>query len=141
MQNITRSTTLSVVEEFLQQLGSGEIEQAITLLAEPLDWFTPGDTDLIPWMGRRSTHTEVRDFFRQANENLTPEKFDIHRIVVDGEFAITLGHFQYRVDATGASFASDFALELQVTNGLITRYHMHEDSYAISLAFLARIRR
>ncbi|WP_405577970.1 nuclear transport factor 2 family protein [Streptomyces sp. NBC_01190] len=124
-----------MIEDFFRLLGAGEIEKAIEELAEPLDWFTPGSTDLIPWMGRRTTHEEVRDFFRQATGNMTTEKFEIHRILVDGEFAVALGHFQYRIDATGRSFASDFALELRVVDGLITRYHMHEDSYAIALAF------
>lgn len=137
MSNSRPSTTRTVVEEFFRLLGGGELDQALTLLAEPLDWFTPGNTELIPWMGHRTTHEEVRDFFRQATENMTPEKFDVHRIVVEGEFAVALGHFQYQVNATATSFASDFALELQVTDGLITRYRMHEDSYAISLAFLA----
>lgn len=67
---------------------------------------------------------------------MEPEKFQVHRIVVEGELAIALGHFQYKVNATGKSFASDFALELRVTDGLIDRYRMHEDSHAISLAFL-----
>ncbi|HEY5834838.1 nuclear transport factor 2 family protein [Streptomyces sp.] len=137
MSNSRPGTTRSVVEEFFRLVGGGELDEAIKLLAEPLDWFTPGSTELIPWMGQRTTHEEVRDFFRQASENMTPEKFDVHRIVVDGDCAVVLGHFQYQVNATATSFASDFALELQVTDGLITRYRMHEDSYAISLAFLA----
>ncbi len=40
------------------------------------------------------------------------------------------------MNATGKAFASEFAVELHVSDGLITRYRMHEDSYAISLAFL-----
>jgi ketosteroid isomerase-like protein len=135
MTNSTPDTTRSVVEEYFRLLGEGEVEKAITLLAEPLDWFTPGSTELIPWMGRRTTHDEVREFFRQAYAHMTPQKFEVHRIVVEDDFAVVLGHFQYQVNATATSFASDFALELRVSDGLITRYHMHEDSYAISLAF------
>ncbi|HET6353420.1 nuclear transport factor 2 family protein [Streptomyces sp.] len=130
------NSTRSVVEEYFRLLGSGDLEGATELLSEPIDWFTPGDTDLIPWMGSRSSHEQVREFFRQAGENMEPEKFQVHRIVVEGELAIALGHFQYKVKATGKSFASDFALELRVTDGLIDRYRMHEDSHAISLAFL-----
>ncbi|MEY2233408.1 MULTISPECIES: nuclear transport factor 2 family protein [Streptomyces] len=130
------NSTLSVVEDFFGHLGAGEADRALELLAEPLDWFTPGDTALIPWMGRRTTRGEVADFFEQAGENLTPEEFAVERILAEDGIAVALGRFRYRVNATGKSFASQFAVELHVRDGLITRYRMHEDSYAISLAFL-----
>ncbi|MEC3977528.1 nuclear transport factor 2 family protein [Amycolatopsis sp. H20-H5] len=128
--------TREVVEAYLGHLGNGEVEAAVALLAEPLDWFTPGSTTLIPWMGQRSTKDEVRTFFSMAGEHMTAENFAVSRILADGELAIVLGSFKYKVNATGKSFESDFALEVRVTDGLIDRYHMHEDSYAIHLAFL-----
>jgi ketosteroid isomerase-like protein len=129
--------TREVVEEFFSNLGGGELEAAIELLAEPIDWFTPGDTGLIPWMGQRSTKDQVREFFAMGGAAMTPEEFGVDRLVVEGDSAVALGHFKYRVNATGKAFESDFALELLVADGLIQRYHMHEDSYAISLAFLS----
>jgi ketosteroid isomerase-like protein len=39
------------------------------------------------------------------------------------------------VRATGRTFTNDFALHITVTDGLITAYHMYEDSHAISAAF------
>ncbi|MGW6565992.1 nuclear transport factor 2 family protein [Streptomyces sp. NPDC054975] len=129
------TNTRSTVDAFFAGIGSGDVESALELLAEPLDWFTPGDTGLIPWMGQRKTRSDVREFFRMAGENMTPEAFEIKHTLVDGDIAVVLGSFQYRVNATGKSFSSEFALELRVTDGLIDRYHMHEDSYAIALAF------
>ncbi|MFB6823838.1 nuclear transport factor 2 family protein [Streptomyces virginiae] len=129
-------STLSVVEDFFGRLGAGEADRALELLAEPLDWFTPGDTALIPWMGRRTTRGEVAAFFEQAGEHLTPQEFAVERILAEDGIAVALGRFRYLVNATGRSFASEFAVELHVRDGLITRYRMHEDSYAISLAFL-----
>ncbi|MFE0105809.1 nuclear transport factor 2 family protein [Streptomyces sp. NPDC059009] len=129
------TNTRAVVDEFFARVGAGAVEDALELIAEPVDWFTPGDTGIIPWMGRRATRSEVRDFFRMASENMTAEKFDINRTLVDDGVAVVLGRFRYRVNATGKSFDSEFALELHVTDGLIDRYHMHEDSFAISLAF------
>ncbi|MEU9856917.1 nuclear transport factor 2 family protein [Streptomyces sp. NPDC047974] len=127
--------TRSTVEAFFARVSKGDVEGALEFIAEPVDWFTPGDTALIPWMGRRESHSDIRDFFRMAGEHMTPESFETAHTLVDGELAVVLGSFRYRVDATGKSFSSEFALELRVTDGRITRYHMHEDSYAISLAF------
>jgi ketosteroid isomerase-like protein len=129
--------TRAVVEEFFGQIGKGELEAALELLAEPVDWFTPGDTSLIPWMGQRSTKDEVRAFFRMAGENMTPDTFEVRQILAEGDTAVVLGYFKYLVNATGKYFESNFALELRVTDGLITRYRMHEDSYSIYLAFIS----
>ncbi|WP_424217509.1 nuclear transport factor 2 family protein (plasmid) [Streptomyces sp. BI20] len=131
----TTEGTRAVVAEFFRSLGAGEIEGALALLAEPLEWFTPGDVELIPWMGARSTRAEVRDFFAQAGANLTAEEFVLAKVVADGADAVALGRFRYRVDATGLAFSSPFAVELRVADGRIVRYHMHEDSHAIALAF------
>jgi uncharacterized protein len=126
----------SVVEAYFGHLGKGEADQAIGLLAEPLEWFTPGDTDIIPWMGLRTTRDEVREFFRMGGANMTAEHFGVDRIIAEGDTAIVLGSFKYRVNATGKSFESAFAIEMRVTDGLIDKYVMHEDSYAIYLAFV-----
>jgi ketosteroid isomerase-like protein len=133
---MTSKGTREVVEEFFSSLGSGDVEAALRLIDEPVDWFTPGSTELIPWMGHRTTRAEVREFFTIGGEHMSAEEFGVDRILVDGADAVALGHFKYRVNSTGKSFESDFALEIRVTGGLISRYHMHEDSYAISLAFL-----
>ncbi|MCP3821639.1 nuclear transport factor 2 family protein [Streptomyces sp. A3M-1-3] len=123
------------MSEYLRRISNGDIESALELIAEPVDWFTPGSTELIPWMGHRTTRAEIREFFKAAGENMTAESFEISRTIAVDRFAVVLGRFQYRVNATGKTFASEFALELRVTDGMIDRYHMHEDSYAISLAF------
>lgn len=130
------TNTQDVVSEYLRRVGSGDIESALELVAEPVDWFTPGSTELIPWMGKRTTHAEIREFFKAAGDNMTAEAFEVTRTITVDRFAVVLGRLQFRVNATGKSFSSEFALELRVTDGLIDRYHMHEDSYAISLAFL-----
>ncbi len=48
---------------------------------------------------------------------------------------VVLGHFRHRVRRTGRTFACRFALHFEVSGGLIRRYHMFEDSYAIAEAF------
>jgi ketosteroid isomerase-like protein len=47
------------------------------------------------------------------------------------------GHCVFGVLSTGKKFTNAFALHFTVTDGKIVRYHMYEDSHAISAAFAA----
>jgi hypothetical protein len=54
--------------------------------------------------------------------------------VVEGEKAVALGEFASRVKKTGNVIESEFAFEFTVQDGLIVRYRLFEDSFAVSRA-------
>ncbi|HEY1175301.1 MAG TPA: nuclear transport factor 2 family protein [Phytomonospora sp.] len=128
------SDTRQTVESFLARLGKGDIDGVLGLCADPIDMAVHG-SPLVPWLGRRSSHIQVAEFFGLIHNLCTPERFEIETVVVEGDEAVVLGDFRYLVNETGKSFDSTFALRLTVTGGRVTRYHMHEDSYAVHLAF------
>ena len=128
------SDTRQIAETLLARLGKGDIDGALDVFADPVDMAVHG-SPLVPWLGRRSSHIQVVEFFSLIHNMCTPERFEVEKIVVDGDEAVVLGEFAYLVNETGRIFESTFALRLTVSDGRVTRYHMHEDSYAIHLAF------
>lgn len=128
------SDTRQTAETFLARLGEWDVDGVLGLCADPIDMAVHG-SPLVPWLGRRSSHIQIAEFFTLIHNLCTPERFDVEKIVIDGDEAIVLGEMRYLVNETGKSFESTFALRLTVTDGRVTRYHMHEDSYAIHLAF------
>jgi ketosteroid isomerase-like protein len=54
--------------------------------------------------------------------------------VVEGEKAVALGEFASQVKKTGNVIESEFAFEFTVQDGLIVRYRLFEDSFAVSRA-------
>ncbi|GLZ76490.1 hypothetical protein Afil01_12970 [Actinorhabdospora filicis] len=130
------SDTRATVETYLRAIGKHDIDTILNLTADPADWAVHG-SPLVPWLGERSSHIQVSEFFHLLDTNLTPREFAVETVVVDGEEAVVLGEFRYLVNDTGREFHSTFALRLTVRDGKVVRYHMHEDSYAIHVAFEA----
>ena len=64
----------------------------------------------------------------------------VSRCLVDGEDAVVLGHVSQRLKSNGKAFTIPFALHLNVSGGLITRYHVYEDSLTVAEAVTAYCR-
>jgi ketosteroid isomerase-like protein len=135
--NTTPRTTTETVQEFFTRFGAGDLDALLALFAEEVDWDVPGAAS-VPWTGRRSTPEELRAFFLTAAQEVElTEEFAVDRIVADGPAGIAVGRFTHVIKRTGKRFSSPFALHVEVEDGLIRLYHMHEDSHAAAEAFAA----
>ena len=127
--------TRTVVKQYLDRIqSSAKLEAIAALFSEDVDWNIPGDVDLVSWIGRRKGRNGIADFIRDLREQDEPIRFEIHSIVVEGEKAVTLGEFASRVKKTGKVIESEFAIEFTVQDGLIARYRLFEDSFAVAQA-------
>ncbi|MFC4224703.1 nuclear transport factor 2 family protein [Lysinibacter cavernae] len=130
------SETKTTVDAFFAAFGTGNLDGVINTFGETVDFAVPGAPN-VPWTGIRTTKTQVAEFFTMLmRDGLTePEEFTLDAMIVDGEEAVAAGHSRFRVVKTGKTFDNQFAIRFTVQEGNIVRYHMHEDSYAISEAF------
>ena len=127
--------TRQVAVQLFTDLADGlDPAQLATHFAEDVDWYIPGDLDTVPWIGRKRGRAGVAEFYRQLKELVVSEKFEVRRVVADGNRCVVLGGLITRVRATGSRIESEFAFDIEVRDGLITRYHMFEDTWAVSNA-------
>ncbi|WP_433212791.1 nuclear transport factor 2 family protein [Microtetraspora malaysiensis] len=56
----------------------------------------------------------------------------VTRILVDGAHAVVLGELAQTVRGGDIAYTSPFALHLTVEDGLVTRYHIYEDSLTVA---------
>ncbi|MFL6123912.1 nuclear transport factor 2 family protein [Actinophytocola sp.] len=129
----TLSATKDIIEAFFARFGAGDAEAVLALFADEVDFNVAG-AYFVPWTGPRTDKAGVAEFLAAA-ATVEPQEFAVDRVLADGGTGVALGHFTHRVLATGKTFSSRFALHVTVDGGLITRYHMFEDSYAIAEAF------
>jgi ketosteroid isomerase-like protein len=82
----------------------------------------------------------VADHFRSLEAHHVPElnRTSVTRILVEGAHAVVLGMIVQTVRANGIAYTSPFALHLTVENGLVTRYHVYEDSLTVARALSAQ---
>jgi N-ethylmaleimide reductase len=127
--------TRTVVKQYFDRVQSSAEPAAIAaLFSEDVDWNIPGDVDHVPWIGRREGRSGVAAFIHDLKEQDEPIRFEIHSIVVEGEKAVVLGEFASRLKKTGKVIESEFAAEFTVQDGLIVRYRLFEDSFAVAQA-------
>jgi ketosteroid isomerase-like protein len=133
------STVRTTVVEFLSRLVDGDPERIAELFADPVDWqlnWPDEGHPAVPWIRPRSTRADVADHFRMLKDFHTPQQpgGDAPRVLVDGSDAVVLSTIRQTVKATGRSYTALVALHLTVENGLITRYHIYEDSLTVANA-------
>ncbi|WP_240323189.1 MULTISPECIES: nuclear transport factor 2 family protein [Amycolatopsis] len=56
------------------------------------------------------------------------------QVLVEGRDAVVLGEIQHTVRATDQPYTARCAVHLTVEDGLITRYHVYEDSLSVAQA-------
>lgn len=124
-----------VVNRLFQGLRTGTAPADLAkFFDEQADWFIPGDVNNVPWIGKKVGRAGFEEFYRQLSKYIKPEKFEISDILVKANRVIVLGYLESRVKATNKLIASEFCFDILVRNGLITRYHMFEDTFAVSSA-------
>jgi len=132
---VQQTMTQSVVSQYFNMVYAGaEPELIASLFSEDVDFYIPGAVDIVPWIGRRYGRSGVVNFIQELRSYTEPIKFDIRSIVVEGHQGIALGELETLVKSTGKIIKSEFAFEFSVQGGLITRYRIFEDSFAVAKA-------
>jgi uncharacterized protein len=130
---MTEQAPAATAAALFEAYSSGDLDATVALFHEHATIDIPGDP-AVPWTGERRGRSGVREFFRLLHEHVQPEAFEIDKILADENTAVALGRFTQRIRRGGATFTSEYALRLEVEDGLIVRYLMLEDSCAVAEA-------
>jgi uncharacterized protein len=124
-----------VINEFFHRTASAADVAAIAeLVCEDVDWFVAGDIATVPWIGRKHGKAGAAEFSRQIREQITSEHFEISEILAQGNRVLVPGKLASRVNKTGKLIETEFVFDFVVNDGLITRFRLYEDSFAVSEA-------
>lgn len=128
-------SNLEIAQNLLMQIGSGALPEAIAAeMDEAVVLEIPGDEGAMPWIGRRSGRRAVADFIADQRSLLTSNMFRVDDILMSERRAVVIGALSATLKANGRTIETDFAIVLTIANGMITRFQMLEDSYAVSAA-------
>jgi len=140
-------STRDVVDALLQRIATGDPTEIAELYADQVDWKLGWPEDehgtAVPWIRHRSSRADVEDHYRTLGDYHVPSQasVDIAAILVDGADAAIIGELSQTLRATGVTYRAAFALYLTVSDGVITRHHILEDSLAVKRAFEAAVTR
>jgi ketosteroid isomerase-like protein len=142
--------TRAVVERLLERIGAGDWDGAAALFADEFEWRLGWPDDelagAVPWIRARRTQADVRAHFAALAAHNAPDGpgTTVERVLVEGGDAVVLGTIRNVLRrpntggaAAGTPYRADFALHLAVEGGRVRRYHVIEDSLAVSKAWHA----
>lgn len=141
--DVLTATPKEVAERYLERVSAfyadpdspEKLAAVMALFSDTVDWNIAGNTARVPYIGPRHGKTEVAAFFTDLLRHVEPQRFEVRTVLASGENAVILGGLASLVKTTGKLIESEFAFDLTVRDGLIVRYRMLEDSYAVEQAY------
>jgi uncharacterized protein len=132
---MSQQENIRIAQELLAGMGEKRDPDVIADgFSEDVLFEIQGDDGVFPWIGRRRGRGAVADFLHGIRSKTEPVRFDITEILASDARAVIVGQLATRVTATGKMIESDIAIILTVKDGLIARFQMLEDSFAVSRA-------
>lgn len=123
-----------IIQSFLENLTTRNLDNLCNLFAENIDWLIPGDQERASWLGQRKNKEQIKSFFEELWRNTEPLNANINNILNKENVAIISGEFQTKMLKTGKIVDSLFFIELTTENNKIVKYRLLEDSFAVSKA-------
>jgi len=126
---------IAIAQKLLEGIGGGRDPAEIAALFDAdLVFEIQGDDGVLPWIGRKTGRQAMADFIRDIRTLTEPVSFDVEDILASDSRAAIIGALQTRIMATGKVTATQFAIILTITAGVVTRFQMLEDSFDVSKA-------
>ncbi len=122
---------VEVVKDLYSAFVKDDVPSILATLAAEAQMHHSGSPETVPWGSR--THTgpdEWSGFFGELNDTFEPEGFAPEQYIAEGDRVVALGHYRFRVRATGKSFGSHWAMAWTFKDGKPIEVRVFEDTEA-----------
>jgi len=94
-------TIRALAEIFYRASAERDVERAMSVIAEDVDWLVQGPVDVFPFLGQRHGKAAVREGYREIARKLEITGYDVEALLVDGDRAAALIRLSSIIRATG----------------------------------------
>jgi ketosteroid isomerase-like protein len=123
-----------LVEKAYANFKRGDTAAILEALTEDVDWFIPGPTETIPFVGRRRGRQQVAEFFAGLAQSQTAQEFEPREFISQGDKVVVLGYQRWTVHSTGRTYGDDWAHVFTIRNGKIAQFREYHDTHAEAAA-------
>jgi uncharacterized protein len=118
-----------LVQQGYQYFKNGNIPALLDILSDTVEWVFP-DLKGVAVTGARRGRKEVAEFYTTLAETQETLSFEPREFIAQGDKVVVLGHYSFRVKATGKIFESDWAEVFTIKNGKIARFQEYANTAA-----------
>ncbi len=127
--------SFDTVMAFMGAVGGGDMDTAISLMADDMVWHNEGDPAM-PWIGPWVGKQEILNFLPIFGENLQITAWENSDAFALGDTVAVFGTMNGTTTRSGKETGLfTFALRAKVLNGKVILWNWLEDSYAVSKAY------
>jgi len=128
---------VQLVKGLFAALGRGDVQSALAVLAEDVDWQSPATRTYpaeITWAASRHTPGEVLRFFQDLGEEVQTKQFVMTTFAARGERVVVEVRNRGRVPAIGRTYEHDWVTVFTMHAGRIVRPWHYYDTSDIAIA-------
>ncbi len=131
----TSQASFDVVMTFMGAVGSGDMETAMSLMADDMKWHNEGDSSM-PWIGPWNGKEEILAFLPIFGANFQTTAWENTDAFALGDTVAVFGNMNGITTKSGKEIGDfTFALRAKVKDGKLVLWNWFEDSFAVSQAF------
>jgi len=124
---------VQIVKDVYAAFGRGDMQGLLALLAEDIEWITPGEG--WPLAGTYRGRAGVADLLQKASGMLEISFFEPREFVAQGDRVLVVGFERGRGKATNRTFEGHWVHAFTVRNGKVMNVREYNDSLALARAF------
>ena len=121
---------LDLVRRGYEAFGRGDIDALLELLAEDIEWASPGPPEL-PTAGTRRGRQQVAEFFQAVDQVFEIQRFEPKSFIAQGDVVVVLGNDTAKVKATGKVLTDEWAHAFTIRDGKIAAMREYLDTAAV----------
>ncbi len=127
--------TFDTVMAFMGAIGSGDMDTAVSLMADDMVWMNEGDSAM-PWIGPWNGKDEILKFLPIFGANFKTTAWENTDAFALGDTVAVFGKMNGITTHSGKEIGEfAFALRAKVLDGKVVLWNWFEDSYAVSQAY------
>lgn len=131
----TSKASFDTVMTFMGAIGGGDMETALSLMADDMVWQNEGDSAM-PWIGPWNGKEEILKFLPIFGENFKTTAWENTDAFASGDTVAVFGRMNGITTKSGKEIGEfSFALRAKVLDGKVILWNWFEDSYAVSQAY------
>jgi hypothetical protein len=121
---------VQIVKDAYAAFGRGDIQGLLALLAEDIEWISPGGG--LPPGGAYRGPAAVADFFRKLSGTVEFSSFEPREFVAEGDRVLVVGFDSWRAKVTNRTFEGHWVMAFTVRNGKVTNVREYVDTLGVA---------
>jgi ketosteroid isomerase-like protein len=125
------SPARKVVLEFLEAFYSGDIDRALDLCTDDVDFLSYAPVELLPHLGHRRGKEQLAETWKTLHKRYSQMRYELPQFVAEGDQAACIIRIFFRKSARDRTLQTEVADFYTLRNGRIASVRQFMDSFNV----------